>query len=108
MHMDLQLEDLEASATEDQLAAEEAAAQTQSVKSFECKRPSRKPSPEHLPRERVVIAASESSPCCGSFAPTKPRGVAWKGVGAWVIFSHSRHANFRAPSGSRPPARNHF
>ncbi|RWL02826.1 MAG: IS66 family transposase [Mesorhizobium sp.] len=64
--MELQLEDLEASATEDALAAEKAAAQTQSVKSFERKRPSRKPFPEHLPRERVVIAAPESCPCCGS------------------------------------------
>jgi len=27
---------------------------------------SRKPFPEHLPRERVVIAAPESCPCCGS------------------------------------------
>ncbi|MER8727761.1 IS66 family transposase [Mesorhizobium sp. M1027] len=64
--MELQLEDLEAAATEDELTAEKAAAQTQSVKSFERKRPSRKPFPEHLPRERVVIAAPESCPCCGS------------------------------------------
>jgi transposase len=64
--MELQLEDLEASATEDELAAEKAAAKTQTVKSFERERPSRKPFPEHLPRERVVIAAPESCPCCGS------------------------------------------
>ena len=64
--MELQLEDLEAAATEDELAAEKAAAQTQTVRSFERKRPSRKPFPEHLPRERVVIAAPESCPCCGS------------------------------------------
>lgn len=64
--MELQLEDLEATATEDELAAEKAAARTQTVKSFERKRPSRKPFPEHLPRERVVIAAPESCPCCGS------------------------------------------
>lgn len=64
--MELQLEDLEASATEDELAAEKAAAQTRDVRSFERKRPSRKPFPEHLPRERVVIAAPESCPCCGS------------------------------------------
>ena len=62
--MELQLEELEASATEDELAAKQAAART--VKSFERKRPSRKPFPEHLPRERVVIAAPESCPCCGS------------------------------------------
>jgi hypothetical protein len=64
--MELQLEDLEAGATEDELAAEQAAARTQTVKSFERKRPSRKPFPDHLPRERVVIAAPESCPCCGS------------------------------------------
>src|SRR5882724_981913 len=32
----------------------------------ERKRPSRKPFPDHLPRERVVIAAPDSCPCCGS------------------------------------------
>ena len=30
------------------------------------KRPSRKPFPDHLSRERVVIPAPESCPCCGS------------------------------------------
>jgi transposase len=64
--MELQLEDLEAAATEDALAAEKAAARTQTVKSFQRKRPSRKPFPDHLPRERIVIAAPESCPCCGS------------------------------------------
>jgi transposase len=64
--MELQLEDLEASATEDELAAETAMARTQTVKSFQRKRPSRKPFPEHLPRQRVVIAAPENCPCCGS------------------------------------------
>ncbi len=64
--MELQLEDLEAGATEDELTAEKAAARTQTVKSFERKRPSRKPFPDHLPRERVVIAAAENCPCCGS------------------------------------------
>lgn len=64
--MELRLEDLEAGATEDELAAEKAAARTQTVKSFERKRPSRKPFPDHLPRERVVIAAPASCPCCGS------------------------------------------
>ena len=64
--MELQLEDLEAAATEDDLAAENAAFRTQTIKSFQRKRPSRKPFPDHLPRERVVIAAPESCPCCGS------------------------------------------
>jgi transposase len=64
--MELALEELEATATEDELAAEKAAARTQTVKSFQGKRPARKPFPEHLPRERVVIPAPESCPCCGS------------------------------------------
>jgi transposase len=62
--MELQLEDLETAATEDELAAQNA--RTQRVAAFERKRPSRKPFPEHLPRERVVIAAPEQCPCCGS------------------------------------------
>jgi transposase len=64
--MELKLEDLETAATVDELAAEKAAARTQTVKSFERKRPSRKPFPDHLPRERIVIAAPESCSCCGS------------------------------------------
>jgi transposase len=63
--MELQLEDLEAAATEDELAAQKAA-RTQRVSSVERKRPSRKPFPDHLPRERVVIAAPANCPCCGS------------------------------------------
>ena len=64
--MELQLEELEATATEDELAAEQAAARSQTIPSFQRKRPSRKPFPEHLPRERVVIPAPASCACCGS------------------------------------------
>src|SRR5215475_6145537 len=64
--MELQLEELEAAATEEELAAEKAAARTQSVHSFQRRRSGRKPFPDHLPRERVVIPAPESCPCCGS------------------------------------------
>src|SRR5882757_9940876 len=64
--MELQLEDLETAATEDELAAETTAVRTQAVQSFQRKRPSRKPFTDHLPRERIVIAAPESCPCCGS------------------------------------------
>jgi transposase len=62
----MKLEDLEAAATEDDLAAEKAAARTQTVPSFQRQRPSGKPFPDHLLQERIVIAASESCPCCGS------------------------------------------
>jgi hypothetical protein len=61
----MQLEDAEADATEDELAAERTAPSTL-VKPFERKRPARKPFPDHLPRERVVIAAPTNCPCCGS------------------------------------------
>ncbi len=64
--MELQLEELEASATEDERAAARAADGAQTVRSFQRRRPARKPLPAHLPRERVVIAAPESCPCCGS------------------------------------------
>ena len=62
---ELQLEDAEATATEDELAAERSPRPTV-VKAFERKRPARKPFPEHLPRERVVIPAPTACPCCGS------------------------------------------
>jgi hypothetical protein len=39
----------EAAATEDELAAENAAGRTQTVKSFERERPARKPFPDHRP-----------------------------------------------------------
>ena len=54
--MELQLDKLEASATEDELAAEQAAADTTQVKPF----------PEHFPRERVLVPAPSACECCGS------------------------------------------
>jgi transposase len=63
--MELQLEELEASATEDELAAETAAAKTTKVASFTRKRPSRKPFPDHLPRERVIVPGPAVCACCG-------------------------------------------
>jgi transposase len=63
--LEMQLEDAEADATEDDLAAE-CPALSMIVRSFERRRWARKPFPEHLPRERVVIAAPHSCPCCGS------------------------------------------
>ena len=62
--MELQLEELEASATEDELAAETAAAKT-TVAGFIRARPARRPFPEHLPRERVVVPGPAACACCG-------------------------------------------
>jgi len=63
--MELQLEELEAAATEDELAAETAAARTVAVAGFTRTRPAQRPFPEHLPRERVVIAPPAACTCCG-------------------------------------------
>ena len=63
--LELQLEELEASATEDESAAETSAADAMAVRSFTRKKPVRAPFPAHLPRERVVIAAPRACPCCG-------------------------------------------
>jgi transposase len=63
--MELELEELEAAASEDAIAAQAAAAQASRTMPVR-KRPSRRPFPEHLPRERVVIAAPTACPCCGS------------------------------------------
>ncbi len=63
--LELQLEELEASATEDEFTAEQAAAAATKVVAFTRKRPSRQPFPDHLPRERVVVPAPTSCACCG-------------------------------------------
>jgi transposase len=64
--MELQLEELETAATEDELAAETAAAKTTTVAGFTRVRPARRPFPEHLPRERVVVPGPVACACCGS------------------------------------------
>ena len=66
--MELQLEELEASAAEDEFAAEKAAASatTTPVRAFTRRKPSRKPFPAHLPRERVIVPGPSACACCGS------------------------------------------
>src|SRR5205085_9617861 len=64
--MELAFEELESSATEDELAAERATAKTTNVVAFIRKRPARQPFPEHLPRERVVEPGPATCQCCGS------------------------------------------
>jgi transposase len=64
--LELQLEELEATATEDACAAEAAAAAAAkpTVPAVARRRPVRGPLPAHLPRERVVIPAPSICPCC--------------------------------------------
>ena len=63
--LEMQLEDIETDIADDRAKAEAAAART-TVTAFERRRPARKPFPEHLPRERVVIEAPTACSCCGS------------------------------------------
>ncbi|MGA8195506.1 MAG: IS66 family transposase, partial [Acetobacteraceae bacterium] len=63
--MALQFEELQASATEDELAAESAVAKTTTVAGFIRRRPERNTFPEHLPRERVLIDPPTVCDCCG-------------------------------------------
>jgi transposase len=62
--LELQLEELEATATEDALVAETVDATT--VRSFTRKKTGRRPFPAHLPRERVVVPGPTACTCCGS------------------------------------------
>src|SRR6266852_9825524 len=63
--MELAFEELESSATEDEIAAESAVAKTTNVAAFTRKRPARQPFPEHLPRERVIVPGPTACLCCG-------------------------------------------
>ncbi len=65
--MELKLEEHEASASADELAAEMAAAKATRVSAFIRRRPeTRTTFPEHLPRERVLIDPPSACECCGS------------------------------------------
>jgi transposase len=64
--IELAFEELESSATEDEVAAERAVTRTTNVLAFTRKRPARQPFPEHLPRERVVEPGPTQCLCCGS------------------------------------------
>src|SRR5690242_13530543 len=63
--LELELEELVTTASEDELAAQAAAAKTQNVRPFTRKRPVRKPWPDDIERERVVMEAPTSCACCG-------------------------------------------
>ncbi|KKC34965.1 IS66 family transposase [Devosia psychrophila] len=63
--LELQLEELEAAASQDEAVAQIGARKVADAPGFERRRPSRQPFPEHLPRERRVIAAPCACPACG-------------------------------------------
>ena len=68
---ELPLEELEASAAADALAAEKAAAKVAVLAPVERRRPSRQPFPAQLPRVRVVVPAPTACPCCGDLRLSK-------------------------------------
>jgi transposase len=61
--MELELEELEAAASEDAITA--APAGSADVHAFTRRKPVRAKLPEHLPRERVVLPSPSACPCCG-------------------------------------------
>jgi transposase len=64
--MELELEDLEATAAEDEHLVPRESDDATPVRAFTRRKPSRKPFPEHLPRERIVVPGPTSCACCGS------------------------------------------
>ncbi len=71
--MEFELEELEATATEDELRAEQEAAKarTTTVAGFTRKRPSRQAFPDHLPRERIILPGPTACKCCGGIRLAK-------------------------------------
>jgi transposase len=64
--LELQLSELEEDASEAEAAAQLAAQRAKTeVKSFERRKPARRPLPAHLPRERIVYPSPSACPCCG-------------------------------------------
>jgi transposase len=63
--LELQLFELEENQAQAEASEQLATPKTQTVQSFERRKPARRPLPEHLPRERVVYPAPTACPCCG-------------------------------------------
>ncbi len=67
--MEFELEDLEATAAQDEAAAEMAAMRAglpTLIPAHQRRRSGRRPFPDHLPRERVIIPGPSACLCCGS------------------------------------------
>ena len=67
--LELELEDLEETASGDEAAAElseqQKSSETVEVRSFQRRKPTRRPLPDHLPRTRIVHPAPTACRCCG-------------------------------------------
>ncbi len=92
--MELRLEELEAAATEDEVAAEKAT-KTTPVAGFDRRRPARKPFPEHPPRERVVIEAPTLHLL--RLRPHREDGGGWL-----IVPCHAARMGWAEPAGHGP------
>jgi len=63
--LDLQLFELEEDQAQVEAKAELSAPQGVTVQPFECRKPARRPLPDHLPRERLVYPVPQACPCWG-------------------------------------------
>src|SRR6202167_34362 len=92
--IELRFEELESAATEDEIAAEMAVAKTTTVAAFTRKRPARKPFPEHLPRERVMVPGPTACLCCGGGRLRKLGETVTETLGSiprqWKVIQHVR------------------
>jgi transposase len=65
--MEFELEDLEATAAQDEATAEMAAIRAGlSIPAHQRRRSGRRPFPDHLPRERIIVPGPSACLCCGS------------------------------------------
>ena len=64
--LEFELADLEEDASAAEAAAQMAATSAKvEIRSFERRKPARRPLPQHLPRERIVYPVPAACPCCG-------------------------------------------
>ena len=79
--LELQLEELVMAASEHEVAAQVASAKASNVRSFTRERPVRKPWPENIERERIVIDPPTTCACCGGLRLSKLGGGHYRDAG---------------------------
>ena len=105
----LQLFELEEAQAEAETAEEISVPQSVTMPSFERRKPSRRPLPEHLPRERVVYPMPAACPCCGGVLHKLGEGVTETlelVPRQWKVIQHVRekHSCQSCEKITRPPA----
>jgi transposase len=111
--LELSLAELEEDASEADAAAQRAAANAKvEVRSFERRKPARRPLPEHLPRERIVYPVPSACPCCGGAVHKIGEDVTETLElipRQWKVIQHVRekHSCRACESITQPPAPSH-